>query len=66
MDVQHWQTGQCAWEWAGHVLAWVAEVVVGVAVNCWQLLVPAALAGGVAEAKLLQEDLQETAACAEV
>ena len=63
MDVQHWQTGQCAWGWAGHVLAWVAEVVVEAVVNCWQLLVPAALAGGVVEAKLPQESLQETAAC---
>ena len=66
MDVQHWQTGQCAWEWAGHVLAWVAEVVVEAAVNHWRLPVPAALAGDHVEAKLPQEGLQGTAACAEV
>ena len=66
MDVQHWQTGQCAWEWAGHVLAWVAEVVVSAAVNYWRMLVLAALAGDQVEAGTPQEDLQGTAACAEV
>ena len=66
MDVQHWQMGQCAWGLAGHVLAWVAEVVVEAAVNCWRLLVTAAPVGGLVEAKLFQEGLQETAACAEV
>ena len=58
--------GQCAWGLAGHVLAWVAEVVVEAAVNHWRLLVPVALAGEHVEAELPQKGLQGTADCAEV
>ena len=66
MDGWHWQTGQCAWESAGHVFAWVVEVVAEAAVNCSLLLVTAALVGGLMEARLPREELQEAAACAEV
>ena len=66
MDGWHWQTGQSAWGSVGHVFAWVAEVVVEAAVNCWLLLVTAALAGGLMEERLPREELQEAAVCAEV